>query len=408
MAHDERRIMSKTNRRSYGSGSLNSEPRSGGREVWLGRWRPAPDAAQIKRVVGPKRTKAEPDGMLRKDAEAELRRLIDETEATPLPNGPRMSLATLDERYRAHLKRMNRKRSTLIAVESASRVHLIPFFEGRSIDAITRDHVDDLVTKLEDAELTPKSIRNYVGTLSAMLGWAKAPPRKWLASNPCEGVELPGVPESDEIRFLDDAEWEALLRHVESGPYASIDEALWLTAIEAGLRHGELCALRVRDVDFSAMRIRVRQNWVLERFGTPKSKRSSRSVPMTDRLGGALDRMLTARGVDRDPDALVFPDPLTGAPMDKAKTLRRYRRALIAAGVDETHTLHDLRHTFGTRMAAGGVPMRTLQEWMAAYLDDRALRRLCAEPARTRAHRGSLGVTVRPQFGLNLTRSERT
>ena len=25
---------------------------------------------------------------------------------------------------------------------------------------------------------------------------------------------------------------------------------------------------------------------------------------------------------------------------------------------------HDLRHTFGTRMAAAGVPLRTLQEWM--------------------------------------------
>lgn len=25
---------------------------------------------------------------------------------------------------------------------------------------------------------------------------------------------------------------------------------------------------------------------------------------------------------------------------------------------------HDLRHTFGTRIAAAGVPMRVLQEWM--------------------------------------------
>jgi integrase len=25
---------------------------------------------------------------------------------------------------------------------------------------------------------------------------------------------------------------------------------------------------------------------------------------------------------------------------------------------------HDLRHTFGTRMAAAGTPLRTLQEWM--------------------------------------------
>ena len=25
---------------------------------------------------------------------------------------------------------------------------------------------------------------------------------------------------------------------------------------------------------------------------------------------------------------------------------------------------HDLRHTFGTRMAAAGAPLRTIQEWM--------------------------------------------
>jgi integrase len=39
-------------------------------------------------------------------------------------------------------------------------------------------------------------------------------------------------------------------------------------------------------------------------------------------------------------------------------------KALRGAGLDDTHVFHDLRHTFGTRMAAAGVPMRTLQEWM--------------------------------------------
>jgi integrase len=80
-------------------------------------------------------------------------------------------------------------------------------------------------------------------------------------------------------------------------------------------------------------------------------------------VAGELDRLVKPRGKIA-PDALVFPDPYTGGPMDRAKTLRRFRRTLRAAGVDDTHTLHDLRHTFGTRMAAGGVPMRTLQEWM--------------------------------------------
>ena len=43
--------------------------------------------------------------------------------------------------------------------------------------------------------------------------------------------------------------------------------------------------------------------------------------------------------------------------------LERFKAALDAA---EIHPLrfHDLRHTFGTQMAAAGVPMRTLQEWM--------------------------------------------
>jgi integrase len=131
----------------------------------------------------------------------------------------------------------------------------------------------------------------------------------------------------------------------------------------AGLRHGELCALRWRDVDYVAARIRVRQNWVLGQYDTPKSRRASRSVPMVDRLAGELERLHRVLG-EPGPDALVFADPVTAGPLDKAGNLRRLRKALKAAAVDESHNLHSLRHTFGTAMAAAGVPMRTLQEWM--------------------------------------------
>jgi integrase len=130
-----------------------------------------------------------------------------------------------------------------------------------------------------------------------------------------------------------------------------------------GLRQGELLALRWRDVDWTAARIRVRQNWVLGEFGTPKSKRSTRSVPMADEVGGELERLFKWSRWQGD-DHLVFAHPATGEPMYKPGVLRRMRKALRAAGLDEAHRFHDLRHTFGTRMAAAGVPMRTLQEWM--------------------------------------------
>jgi integrase len=49
--------------------------------------------------------------------------------------------------------------------------------------------------------------------------------------------------------------------------------------------------------------------------------------------------------------------------MSKATIWRRYKASLKAARIDD-HPFHDLRHTFGTRMAASGVAPRTLQEWM--------------------------------------------
>ena len=130
-----------------------------------------------------------------------------------------------------------------------------------------------------------------------------------------------------------------------------------------GMREGELIAVRWSDVDWTASKIRVRRSHVLGEFGTPKSKRSSRGVPMADQVAGELERYYQAIGEPAD-HLLVFPDPHSGEPLDKAGVLRRYRKALRAAKLDETHRFHDLRHTFGTQMAAAGTPMRTLQEWM--------------------------------------------
>jgi integrase len=116
------------------------------------------------------------------------------------------------------------------------------------------------------------------------------------------------------------------------------------------------------DVDWTAQRIRVRRNYVRGRLGSPKSKRSSRAVPLADVLGGELDQLYQSSAYRADED-LVFAHPHTGGPMDRSNLLKAYKRALKRAGVREVR-FHDLRHTFGTRMAAAGVPMRTLQEWM--------------------------------------------
>src|SRR5262245_24062005 len=111
-----------------------------------------------------------------------------------------------------------------------------------------------------------------------------------------------------------------------------------------GLRRGELIALRWRDVDGTAARIRVRRNHVLGEFGTLKSKRWTRSVPMADGVAGELDRLFKASPRQGDDD-LVFTDPHTGQPLQKAAILRRRRKEFKAARLDTTHRFDELRHT---------------------------------------------------------------
>jgi integrase len=63
-------------------------------------------------------------------------------------------------------------------------------------------------------------------------------------------------------------------------------------------------------------------------------------------------------------DDLVFANPASGRPLDRSKVRKRFQRACRRAGVRVVR-FHDLRHTFGTRIAATGeVSMRRLQEWM--------------------------------------------
>jgi integrase len=141
-----------------------------------------------------------------------------------------------------------------------------------------------------------------------------------------------------------------------------LDRVLYLAAAMTGLRQGELLGLRWRDIDWGASRVRVRQSYVRGEFGRPKSKRSSRSVPLADRVAAELDRYFEASAFQAD-DHLVFGNQLTGKPLARRAVVKRFKQNLARARVREVR-FHDLRHTFGTRMAAAGVPLRTLQEWM--------------------------------------------
>ena len=333
-----------------------------GEEVYYGTWYAS--GRRLKRCIGPKRGRGERSGGLTElQAEEKLRRMIYETEVKWLADD-RITTADLGALYVENARRRGRKKGTLIGIESDVRVHLDPFFGRRPVDAIEADDVIRLMGALERRGLAPKTVRDILGTLATLFNFAKAPHRRYAFSNPCEGIDLPAVPEPQEVRFLTLEEIDLMLANVHPGMFEQIDRPMFMAAaVMTGMRKGELVALRWRDVDWNVGRIRIRRNYSCGEFGTPKTRRSTRSVPMTPDLANAL-RILHAGSRWRRPDDLVFAHPEHGGVIPKANIARRFRLALKNAGVDEAHRFHDLRHTFGTHMAAAGVPMRTLQEWM--------------------------------------------
>jgi integrase len=270
--------------------------------------------------------------------------------------GDRLTVSHAGERLVDQLEVYGLRPTTITVYRSLLRTHLRQHLGDRELARVTPGEVEWMIAAMRRNGAGPKLINNAITLLGQIFdhGIDKGS----CDTNPVRQVRRPRVEQSNEIRYLDQAELEALLRAAES----DTDRVLFLTAGITGLRQGELLGLQWRDIDWLAGKLRVRRSYVRGHWGPPKSRRATRAVPMADRLAGELDRHYKASSY-KAADDLVFGHPQRGTVLDHSALVRRFKRALRAGGVREVR-FHDLRHTFGTRMAAAGVPMRTLQEWM--------------------------------------------
>ena len=346
-------------RRPPGTGALFVRTDSAGRATWYGKWRAG--SRQVKRRLGPRRQPGSSLGLTRAQAEKALREAMAESPSS-LPTSERLTLGEVAQRYLQHVERvLGRKPSTLQDYALIVRRHLGPVFDGLSVERITPALVNDYVaTKLGEG-LSPKTVTNHLNLLHSI--FSHSIKRGWVATNPVAAVDRPRAVERDpEIRFLAPDEVDALIEAAPDDELGATDRALYVLAAFTGLRQGELVALRWRDVDAPAGLIRVRRSYTRGRFGPPKSRRSSRAVPMAARVAEELEHHFRTTAFARDDD-LVLGHPATGAPYDASRMRKRFYVALEQAGVRQVR-FHDLRHTFGTRMAAAGAPLRAIQEWL--------------------------------------------
>ncbi|MCK4418022.1 MAG: site-specific integrase [Candidatus Latescibacteria bacterium] len=148
-----------------------------------------------------------------------------------------------------------------------------------------------------------------------------------------------------EPRYLTKEECRALLAQCPPHLYPIV-----LTALNTGMRKGELFNLMWEDVDFWKGIITVRNR---KEFHTKNYE--NRTIPMNDLLWRTL------RELPQNSTSLYVFENKSGRSYDDLK--RSYHTAVKKAGLGHAR-FHDLRHTFASHLVMAGVDLRTVQALM--------------------------------------------
>jgi integrase len=249
------------------------------------------------------------------------------------------------------------KPAVVRAYASKFKNYLLPRFGPMALQDVRLSHVQAFVDDLTRAGQAPRTTRNAVMPLRVLYRWAI---RRELASvNPCDGVQF-RAGERARDRIVDTREALALLQALE-GAVRPWEVAVYATALFAGLRRGELMALRCEDVDLEARTLRVERSYDpgARAFVSPKSKKGRRTVGIPKLLVPYLAAVQLASGRR---EGLVF--GVSGAtPFNDAHVRERARAAWEAAGLEGVG-LHEARHCYASHLISAGVNVKTVSEYM--------------------------------------------
>ncbi len=244
------------------------------------------------------------------------------------------------------------KPSAIRSYEASLRLRILPELGAEPISDIRRADLQELVEQLVAKGISENTIEATFIPLRSI--FRREVHRDRLKVNPCAGLELPKA-KARRDRIASPAEGERLIAALPPE-----DRPLWATAMYAGLRRGELRALRAHRVDVPNGVIHVERGWD-DREGEIETKgRNRRRVPIPAVLQAHL--MEQAMRTGRQGEALVFGET-AAKPFNPKHLTERADEAWTAAKLDRI-TLHECRHTFASLMIAAGVNAKALSTFM--------------------------------------------
>jgi integrase len=295
-----------------------------------------------------------------------------------------------------------------------SRGQIMSALGERPAREVTTREIEDLLRSIATTGVAPRTVNKARQLVCAIFNYGTRPSTYALPANPAQHADRRREPDAGVLAFYSPDQIEMLASALAAGahrdpsrPALGSDEIvararedaqdadLVRVAAYAGLRRGELVVLRWRDVNFAGRKLTVRRSLSGELEVRSTKSRRARQVPLPDQGRAALDR-LRQRGDFTGPDDYVFASRL-GRRLDPSALRRRFERARDAAGLEPLR-FHDLRHTYGSLLVAGGIDLPSVKAAMGHSHITTTERYLHARPAAeladrfTRAFAGAAGV----------------
>ncbi|TAK36779.1 MAG: hypothetical protein EPO21_01585 [Chloroflexota bacterium] len=223
---------------------------------------------------------------------------------------------------------------------------------------LSRDDVTEYLSYLAREHTGRASNDGQKGVAASTLKRKLAALRKFAAflveegyhiANVTQNIKGPRVPRKEPV-FFNQQEYKAILFEAQRRDKPR-DYAILMTFIQTGIREGELCNLRLSDLDLTRHELTVRG-----RKGGVDT-----DIPLNSQAMDALNRWLEKRP-EATTDHLFLSK--TSKPLTDRSVRYLVKSYIRRAGIKKLASVHTLRHTFGSHKANMGVDIAQLQYWM--------------------------------------------
>lgn len=334
-------------RRRYQKGSLFLRGKR--QPVWIGRWLEdeiQPDGT-IRRVHRSEVLATLKEFPTRRLALRELDTRLELVNSPTYRARPSATFAQFAARWETTVLSQH-KPSTQATVRSQLRKYLVPFFGKSAMRDVQPEAVQRLLSGLK---VSPKTVRNLYATLQMV--WRSARAWRYVAHDALDGVVLPKQRKAR--RFFFTIEETQRILSAASEPHKTF---YWLAA-ETGMRAGELCGLRVDDLDLESSLVHVCQSAWRGRLQEPKTENAVRAFALSPQLVAHLKEH--RRGWRPNEKRLLFAT-CNGTPWDANLLVKRKLRPLLRSLRIEGGGLHAFRHANSSFMDRLRVPLKVRQE----------------------------------------------